>query len=199
VAIQDEMINRHVVYCPTLVAHELHAQPAKDLLSGAEPSQQWSGEKNRSNLEALRAHIEADWDALTRRNMVSAMSNRMKWMEVFRERGGTVVVGTDIAVGGGTIVRELELLVNAGMTPQEAIRSATEDAAKMLTKSPVSGRLEVGQEASLILTHGRPDEDVSALRRPAAVFLRGREVPLDALSRAAILQETDDQEGFARN
>ena len=60
-AIQDEMINRHVAYCPTLVAHELHAQPAEDVLSGAEPSQQWSGKKNRSNLEALRAHIEADW------------------------------------------------------------------------------------------------------------------------------------------
>ena len=131
--------------------------------------------------------------------MLSAMSNRMKWIEVFRERGGTVVVGTDIAVGGVTIVRELELLVNAGMTPKEAIRSATEDAAKMLTKSPISGRLEVGQEASLILTHGRPDEDVGALRRPAAVFLRGREVPLDALSRAAILQGMDDQEGLERS
>jgi imidazolonepropionase-like amidohydrolase len=195
-AIQDEMINRHVAYCPTLVAHELHAQPAEDLSSGAEPLQRQFGEKDPSTLEVLRAHIEADWDALTRHNMFRALSNRLKWIEVFRERGGTVVAGTDLAVGGVTIVRELELLVNAGMTPKEAIRSATEDAAKMLTKSAVSGRLEVGQEASLILTHGRPDEDVRALRRPAAVFLRGRQVTPDALSRAATLQGMDDQEGF---
>ena len=187
-------INRHVAYCPTLVAYELHTRRGRDFLRGDERLAQWFGEKDWSNLEGLLSYIEAGWDAPTRSNMDRAVSNRLKWIEVFRERGGTVVVGTDLAFGAMTIVRELELLVGAGLTPKEAIRSATEDATKMLTKSPVSGRLEVGQEASLILTHERPDEDVGALRRPAAVFLRGKEVRVDALSSRTSLFKTDDDE-----
>ena len=193
--IQDEMINRHVAYCPTLVAYELHTRPREDLLSGDQRLQELFAEKDQANFEALLAHIEAGWRPPTRRNMLRAMANLMNWVDVFRKRGGTVVVGTDLPFGAVTIVRELELLVSAGMTPKEAIRSATEDAAKMLTKSPVSGRVEVGQEASVILTNGRPDEDLSALRRPAAVFLRGKEVRLDTLSSAVSLRRTDDGEG----
>ena len=193
--IQDEMISRHVAYCPTLVAYELHTRAGEDLLSGHLRLQELFAEKDRSNFEALLAYIEAGCAPPTRRNMLRAMANLMNWIDVFRRRGGTVVVGTDLPFGAVTIVRELELLVSAGMTPREAIRSATEDAAKMLTKSPVSGRVEVGQEASVILINGRPDEDLSALRRPAAVFLRGEEVRLDTLSSAVSLRRKDDGEG----
>lgn len=64
----------------------------------------------------------------------------------------------------------------AGLTPAQALRSATSAAADALGISKTTGRLQPGLAADLILVHGDPLADLSALAEPAAVWARGIDV-----------------------
>jgi imidazolonepropionase-like amidohydrolase len=105
--------------------------------------------------------------------MARAMESRLEWVRRFRARGGKIVVGTDMPFGGLTMVRELELLMESGMTSSEAIYAATQGAADALGKAGFVARIEVGAEASFILTDSDPALDITTLRRPQGVFLKG--------------------------
>lgn len=64
----------------------------------------------------------------------------------------------------------------AGLTPAETLRSATSNAAEALGIGELTGRLQPGLAADLILVHGDPLADLSALAEPAAVWARGIDV-----------------------
>ena len=102
------------------------------------------------------------------------MESRLEWVRRFSARGGKIVVGTDMPFGGLTIVRELELLMESGMTGSEAIYAATQGAADALGNAGFVARIEVGAEASFILADSDPGLDITTLRRPQGVFLKGR-------------------------
>lgn len=92
--------------------------------------------------------------------------------------GVTILAGSDTQSGvfpGPGLHRELVTLVEVGLTPLEAIRAATLDAARFVTaqESPPFGNVAVGQRADLLLVEGDPSEDVAALERIRAVLLAG--------------------------
>jgi imidazolonepropionase-like amidohydrolase len=70
---------------------------------------------------------------------------------------------------------ELRLLVQAGLTPLEALRAATSDAADCLG-APRAGRLGPGADASFILVEGNPIEEISSTERIVEVFFHGENV-----------------------
>ena len=88
--------------------------------------------------------------------------------------GVPIVAGTDQAVPGHSLHRELELYVKAGMTPMEAIRSATIVPARAMKLDRDAGTIEVGKRADLILVAGRPDRDISHIRKVKTVIAAGR-------------------------
>lgn len=88
--------------------------------------------------------------------------------------GVTIVAGTDKAIPGHSLHRELELYVEAGLTPMEAIQLATLGAARVMGKDTEVGSVEVGKRADLILVDGDPLRDFSALRRVTRVIAGGR-------------------------
>ena len=65
---------------------------------------------------------------------------------------------------GPTAVREMELMVEAGMTPVEVLRSATVIPAHMMGIEHLVGTIEIGKRADLIVVRGNPLEDIAALR-----------------------------------
>ncbi len=81
---------------------------------------------------------------------------------------------------GEGLHRELELLVEAGLTPLEAISIATRNAARLIGASDW-GTIEPGKLATLIVIDGRPDRDISQSRRIVSVFVRGKRIDRDSL------------------
>lgn len=93
-------------------------------------------------------------------------------MEVdFFNRGGLLVVGTD-PTGYGSW-RAIELLVEAGLPPIDAIKCATSNGAQLLGITKETGTIEVGKAADLIIVNGKPDKTIADLRKTETVFKDG--------------------------
>ncbi|MFT4025769.1 MAG: amidohydrolase family protein [Novosphingobium sp.] len=90
---------------------------------------------------------------------------------LLHREGIRLLPGTDDTTGFA-LLRELELYVKAGLTPAEALRSATLGAEEFLGRTDRLGTLERGKLADLVLVPGDPTKDISAIRRPRMV-LRG--------------------------
>jgi imidazolonepropionase-like amidohydrolase len=88
--------------------------------------------------------------------------------------GVPIVAGTDVGVPGHTLHRELELYVKAGMTPLEAIQSATITPARVMKLDNEVGTIEAGREADLIVLDANPVENVSNIRKIRLVMTQGR-------------------------
>jgi imidazolonepropionase-like amidohydrolase len=90
------------------------------------------------------------------------------------KEGIPIVAGTDMGVPGHTLHRELELYVEAGMTPMQAIRSATAVPALVLQQDDMYGTIEVGKKADMVILDADPLEDIRNVRRIDRVVSRGR-------------------------
>lgn len=89
--------------------------------------------------------------------------------------GVRIACGSDAGVfAHGENVRELELMVDGGMTPAAALRAATITAAGVIDRDKDLGRIDAGYIADLIVVHGDPLRDVAALRKPLMVIKDGR-------------------------
>jgi imidazolonepropionase-like amidohydrolase len=88
--------------------------------------------------------------------------------------GVTIVPGSDTGLVGYGLIRELELYVQAGMTPLEAVRCATIVSARAMNLDRDSGTIEAGKRADLILVEGNPLANISDLRKVSAVVANGR-------------------------
>ena len=67
----------------------------------------------------------------------------------------------------------MELLVEAGLSPMEAIVAGTMENARFFRIADRLGSLERGKGADLVLVEGRPDQDITAMRRIRRVMLNG--------------------------
>lgn len=93
-----------------------------------------------------------------------------------RAEGVPIVLGTDAGVlAHGGNAQELVALTDAGLTPAEAIRAATIDAASLIGRSEL-GEIRLGAAADLVVVSGDPLQDIHLLQRPDQVVLGGRVV-----------------------
>jgi imidazolonepropionase-like amidohydrolase len=94
--------------------------------------------------------------------------------------GVKIAAGTDAGGGDpmrhGNIVREMEVMVECGLTPMQAIEGATRIAAELVGTLDDVGTIEVGKQADFILVDGDPLSDVRDLRNVWAVYQGGRRI-----------------------
>jgi imidazolonepropionase-like amidohydrolase len=115
---------------------------------------------------------------------VSAFQMRMT--RALRDAGARILLGTDTSnpfvMPGFSAHEELALLVAAGLTPYEALRAGTADAAEFLHAD--AGRVRPGLRADLLLVDANPLQDVAAAAHRRGVVLRGRWMPASELDAA---------------
>ena len=96
----------------------------------------------------------------------------------FAKAGGLLVAGTDPTGYGGVVAgfanqRAVELLVEAGFTPLEAIRIATLNGATYLGRQDRIGSIAAGKQADLIVVNGDPTARIADVEKVEIVFKRG--------------------------
>jgi len=110
--------------------------------------------------------------------LVSGFGKMKEFTRRAAQEGARVVLGghTEVPFAGRGEApwREMELLVESGFSPLEAISAATATAAAFLYRSDELGRLGAGFDADLVVLRGQPDRDVTAIRTVERVMVAGR-------------------------
>ncbi|MDB4893218.1 MAG: amidohydrolase, partial [Gemmatimonadetes bacterium] len=137
---------------------------------------------------ALDAMLPESRDQYTRRwTAIAAQSNspfaslfpkEMQFELAFLRAGGVLLAGTDPTGYGGVVagysnMRELELLVEAGLTPLEAIRVATLNGAQYMGRANRVGSIAAGKQADLLLVNGDPSTRIADIEKLEIVFKNG--------------------------
>ena len=94
---------------------------------------------------------------------------------------GTDSLGAPLAVPGFSAHQELQLLIESGLTPYEALRTATVNPADFLRKEDEFGTIAVGKRAELLLVWADPLVDIRTLKSPIGVMVRGKWLPSEEL------------------
>lgn len=174
----------HVAIVPTLVQHESFAHlddPA--LLSRLGMSDVPTGDGNR--VRAVTDLLQrSGWHASDFAAFRRGRARQDQFVREFKAAGGLIAAGTNasdpLLVPGASLHEEMALLVNAGLTPIEAITAASRHGAEVLGADSL-GMLVPGKLADLVVLNRSPAEDITATRDIAWVMVRGRVVRPDSL------------------
>ena len=138
--------------------------------------------------EQLRAHGAkpmSSRDSAVVQRLGSALGAAMSNVKRMVDAGILVAAGTDAPYPGDFygegLHRELELLVDAGLTPLQAISAATRDAARFIGPDADWGTIEPGKAADLLLVRGDPSVRIGDTRNVVTVIQGGRVVDRAAL------------------
>jgi imidazolonepropionase-like amidohydrolase len=164
-----ELVRRNVAVTSTLTVFETFT-PGRPVPPGVEVLE-----------PSLRALFEQRHAALalnTSSPYVTLFPRAMALERAFMQAGGLLVVGTDPTGYGGVVPgfsnqRAVELLVEAGFTPTEAIRIATLNGAIYLGRDGITGTIAPGKQADLIVVEGDPSNRIEDIRRVQIVFRQG--------------------------
>ena len=110
--------------------------------------------------------------------MIAALKKEMEFEREFVKQGGLLLAGLDPTGIGGVVAgfgdqREVELLVEAGFTPVEAIHIATYNGAQYLGDLDKIGSIEPGKQADLVVTKGDPSQNIADIENVEIVFKDG--------------------------
>jgi imidazolonepropionase-like amidohydrolase len=164
-----DLIEHHVAVTSTLPVFE-------SSVAGRPKLQQrvlnaMSSESAQSYLTA-RARLSADSP------IAALLRKEMDFERAFVKAGGLLLAGPDPTGNGGVLPgfgdqRELELLVEAGFTPVEAIHIATQNGAIYLGQQDRIGTLAPGKQADLVLIKGDPSKTIDEIENVETVFKAG--------------------------
>ncbi|HJP60655.1 MAG TPA: amidohydrolase family protein, partial [Gemmatimonadaceae bacterium] len=128
----------------------------------------------RTGFEQRKAIIDTSTTSVWRSLFAKGQAMEL----AFVRAGGTLLVGTDPTGIGGVVAgfsnqRALELLVEGGFTPLEAIRIGTLNGATFLGRSNRTGSIAIGKDADLVVIDGDPSTRISDVRNVQIVFKQG--------------------------
>jgi hypothetical protein len=163
-----EFLKEHgTVVDDTLVLHDLSMRPASEPATATEPGiakvapelrEQYSGGGQPPERAQLAQQV---------------MAAELKIIAALHKAGVPVVAGTDQAVPGHSLHRELELYVKAGFTPMEALQAATIVPARVMKQDKISGTVEAGKRADFDILDANPLDNISNTRTVRRVVSNG--------------------------
>ena len=170
----ETLINHHVAITSTLPVFESGGIPGRPplqqrVLDAMSPEAREAYLYNRQRPATMKPP-KTDWPMLFKRDM--------ELEHEFAQAGGLLLAGPDPTGNGGVVPgfgdqREIELLVEAGFSPVEAIRIATLNGATFLNKQDQIGSIAAGKNADLIVIKGDPSSHISDIENVEIVFKDG--------------------------
>ena len=168
-ALVRKLVDRNVALTSTLTVFETYT-PGRPKPPGLEVL-----------LPALREQYERSYERVaTRADSLYAnlFPKGMALERAFARAGGLLIAGTDPTGSGGVIPgysnhRQVELLVEAGFTPVEAIQIVTLNGAKYLGREARIGSIAVNKQADLVVIDGNPAANIADIRNVELVFKHG--------------------------
>jgi hypothetical protein len=157
----------HTVIDPTLGVFEMVFRSVKDDITSIEPAFY----SLPVSLQALFKNMGMTPERAVR--FKPLMLSIEKIVKVLHDAGITLVAGTDMGFPGYSVDREIELYVEAGLTPMEAIQTATIVPARVMNREQEYGSLQTGRKADLVIVEGDPLSDIHNLRKVKTVIKDG--------------------------
>ena len=152
---------------PTMTILEMFLRTGKSRLISFEPGVAKVAPPLAEQLKNVGSNLES----AEFRNAV--FSNLVKVLTVLHRAGVPIVVGTDQTVPGHSVHREMELYVEAGFTPMEALESATLIPARAMRADKEVGTIEPGKRADLVVLGANPLDNISNIRKTERVIEGG--------------------------
>ena len=178
------LIEADTALCPTLVVWDRLAR-LSHFVTRPDPRLRW-----------VPAEIRAAWDAFPHRHDPEGSRGRVAAVEEMRQMipslyraGVSIIGGTDAPwpylIPGFSLHDELAMLTASGLTPVQALTSATQEAAKRLGVDHLTGTLEEGKVADLVIVKDDPLSEIHHVGQVEEVFRRGQRVTVKDLEPGA--------------
>ena len=171
-AMIHDLVARHVAVTSTLPVFETlvpNRPPIRDgVIAAMTPAAQASYLEIRARIADGAA--KSVWPVL--------LKKEMEFEREFVKAGGLLLAGLDPTGYGGVVAgfgdqREVELLVEAGFTPLEAIKIATQNGAQFLGEEATIGTLAAGKAADIVIVKGDPATTIADIEKVDLVFKDG--------------------------
>ena len=163
-----DLVNHHVAITSTLAVFEAFDPDRPPL--------------DQRFLDAVSTDAAANYLAARARAVsgptLAALRKELEFEYAFVKAGGLLIAGADPTGNGGALAgladqRNVELLVEGGFTPVEAIQIATSNGAKFLGELDRFGTIAPGKQADLVVVDGNPAARIADIRRVRYVFKDG--------------------------
>jgi imidazolonepropionase-like amidohydrolase len=116
----------------------------------------------------------ANGGSVTPQQAHDRLARSLAIIKALHDDGVPIVAGTDKGVPGVSVAREIELYVEAGLSPIDAIRAATAVPARVMGLAAESGTIAPGLRADLLVVDGNPLERIADVRNVRLVSANGR-------------------------
>ncbi len=168
-ALVKKLVDKQVALTSTLTVFETFT-PGRPMPPGLDVLVAPLREQYERTFERVSKNTESSYAKL--------FPNGMALERAFVRAGGLLIAGTDPTGSGGVIPgysnqRQVELLVEEGFTPLEAIQIVTMNGAKYLGQERRIGSIAVNKQADLIVVNGNPAANIADIRNVETVFKQG--------------------------
>jgi imidazolonepropionase-like amidohydrolase len=167
IAAIDFIKQHNVVIDPTVGVFEMSFRSVKDDITKMEPAFYTLP----LPLQALLKNTGQD--STGAKKFKPLYESMVMIVKKLHDAGVTIVAGTDQGFPGFSVARELELYVQAGLTPADAIQTATITPAKVMNLDKSSGSIEAGKQADIIIVDGDPLKNIRDIRNVTTVIKGG--------------------------
>jgi imidazolonepropionase-like amidohydrolase len=172
------LVAKNVAITSTLPVFEAAGAPLTQTGIGAASALLNPRVLNVMSTDARVRYLQARARVSSESNYAPLLRKVMDFERAFVKAGGLLIAGLDPTGNGGIVagfgdLREVELLVEAGFTPPEAIKIASLNGAKFLGEDERIGSIAPGKQADLIVVKGNPAANINDIEKVEIVFKDG--------------------------
>ena len=172
------LVAKNVAITSTLPVFEAAGAPLAQTGVGAASALLNPRVLNVMSTDARVRYLQARARVSSQSNYIELLRKAMDFERAFVKAGGLLIAGLDPTGNGGIVAgfgdhREVELLVEAGFSPLEAIKIASFNGAKFLGEDARIGSIAVGKQADLMIVKGNPATNISDIEKVEIVFKDG--------------------------